>query len=203
MRSIPQADRFPPCRLRPVGWPREAIGLGARRLWERSGYPRGRDDEFWLEAERRILGGDAAVPDARDGARHLLIVDDQTHVGWTWAAALRRAAFRISIADNADAGWATLDEREFALLITSQDSIGRRSLELLAKVRGRSRTMPCILVRDQTGDVHDRVAQLLRPGATVERSVSIKRLLALVRGLLAASEDPRYVPMSARWGITP
>ncbi len=129
-------------------------------------------------------------------------MDDLSCSGWAWAAALRRAGFRLSIAADTDAGWLALDERKFDLLIASQDATGRRCAELVAKVRRRSQRMPCILVRDNLGDDLPEAVRRLRPGVVLEKSVPISRVLAVVRMLLKASVDPAFAPVAA-WGFTP
>jgi DUF2934 family protein len=39
----------------------DAISQRAREIWEQSGRVSGRDEEFWLTAEREILGADAGA----------------------------------------------------------------------------------------------------------------------------------------------
>lgn len=39
----------------------DEIAKRARQLWERNGQPEGRDVEFWLTAERELLGADGDV----------------------------------------------------------------------------------------------------------------------------------------------
>ena len=40
---------------------REEISRRAHQIWEENGSPHGRDDEFWLKAEREVLGADQSV----------------------------------------------------------------------------------------------------------------------------------------------
>jgi len=42
----------------------EAIASRARRLWEEAGRPEGRDEEFWLRAERQLLSEMGKLPAA-------------------------------------------------------------------------------------------------------------------------------------------
>jgi hypothetical protein len=67
-----------PCGVTPV-WPRlqllvskimanpteERIRTRAHQLWEIAGRPEGRDEEFWLEAERELKEGAANNPDEK------------------------------------------------------------------------------------------------------------------------------------------
>lgn len=46
----------------------DAISARARRLWEENRQPSGRDVEFWLEAERQVLGADPEVRAVPGGA---------------------------------------------------------------------------------------------------------------------------------------
>jgi hypothetical protein len=40
---------------------REEISRRAHQIWEENGSPHGRDLEFWLKAEREVLGADSSV----------------------------------------------------------------------------------------------------------------------------------------------
>jgi hypothetical protein len=46
--------RFP---RRRAGIPESRIRARAHELWEQHGRPQGRDEEFWLRAERELVGG--------------------------------------------------------------------------------------------------------------------------------------------------
>lgn len=46
----------------------EEVSRRARQLWEEKGRPEGRDVEFWLEAERQVLGADPSVRAVPGGA---------------------------------------------------------------------------------------------------------------------------------------
>jgi hypothetical protein len=46
--------RFP---RRGAGIPESRIRARAHELWEQHGRPEGRDEEFWLRAERELIGG--------------------------------------------------------------------------------------------------------------------------------------------------
>jgi hypothetical protein len=45
--------RFP----RRGGIPESRVRARAHELWEQHGRPQGRDEEFWLRAERELIGG--------------------------------------------------------------------------------------------------------------------------------------------------
>jgi len=47
---------------------REEISRRARQIWEENGSPHGRDDEFWLKAEREVLGADSSVRAVGNGS---------------------------------------------------------------------------------------------------------------------------------------
>jgi hypothetical protein len=40
---------------------REEISRRAHRIWEEKGSPHGHDLEFWLQAEREVLGADSSL----------------------------------------------------------------------------------------------------------------------------------------------
>ena len=46
--------RFP---RRSGGIPESRIRARAHELWEQNGRPQGRDEQFWLQAERELIGG--------------------------------------------------------------------------------------------------------------------------------------------------
>jgi DUF2934 family protein len=47
---------------------REEISRRAHQIWEENGQPNGRDDEFWLTAEREVLGADQSIRAEGKGA---------------------------------------------------------------------------------------------------------------------------------------
>jgi len=47
---------------------REEISRRAHRIWEENGSPHGHDLEFWLKAEREVLGADPAVRAVGNGS---------------------------------------------------------------------------------------------------------------------------------------
>lgn len=59
----------------------DEIAARAYELWDRSGRPAGRDVEFWLEAERQLLGADSAVKQTDVGAVSAQALADATSGG--------------------------------------------------------------------------------------------------------------------------
>ncbi len=47
---------------------REEITKRARQIWEQNGSPSDRDEEFWLKAEREVLGADQSIRVEGNGA---------------------------------------------------------------------------------------------------------------------------------------
>lgn len=47
---------------------RENISRRAHQIWEENGSPHGRDLEFWLKAEREVLGADSSVRAVGNGS---------------------------------------------------------------------------------------------------------------------------------------
>lgn len=47
---------------------REEISKRAAQIWRENGSPGGRDEEFWLRAERELLGADSEVLSQGGGA---------------------------------------------------------------------------------------------------------------------------------------
>lgn len=117
---------------------------------------------------------------------HILIVDNLSCDGWTWAGALRRAGYRVALASDTDAGWHALDSDAYTMLITCQDATGRTGVELIRKVRAIPEDLPCILIRETNAPKPEDMDRLVDPGATLEKPVTIPALLATVRALLLA-----------------
>lgn len=46
---------------------REDVAARAYQLWEQHGWPDGRDMEFWLEAERQLMGADSGMDNKASG----------------------------------------------------------------------------------------------------------------------------------------
>lgn len=115
--------------------------------------------------------------------------------GWKWGAVLRRAGFRVAIAEDTWAGWNALDDHAYDLLVTSQDPTGRTGLDLIRKVRTVDERLPCILIWDGTAPDVAELARLLQPGAVLEKPVAISELLRVVRcqlrggGVVSARAD--------------
>jgi hypothetical protein len=66
LKSRQQRQRFPTQRLREVNvmtQPTEQeIKKRAYEIWERSGKPEGREDEFWQQAEQELRNEDKSSP---------------------------------------------------------------------------------------------------------------------------------------------
>lgn len=63
----------------------DEISRRARQIWEASGQPAGRDQEFWLKAELEVLGADGQVKVEGNGA-----VSAQQYTSTTDANAAKR-----------------------------------------------------------------------------------------------------------------
>jgi len=148
-----------------------------------------------VSATNSSAGGPGNVPRPRTPA-HILIVDNLSRDGWTWAGALRRAGYRVGVAADTDAGWHALDNDSYALLITSEDPTGRTGLDLIRKVRSVPDDFPCLLIREKTASDVGEVARLLEPGAALAKPVSIALLLSTVRELLRCGESGRGAPVT-------
>jgi DNA-binding response OmpR family regulator len=131
-------------------------------------------------------------------APHILIVDNHSREGWTWADVLRRAGFRIGVAADVDMGWYALDGDEYSLLIAIHSPPQCCGLDLLRKVRAAPDRLPCILLAENCASDVGEIMRLLQPGALMEKPVRIPRLLATVRTLLHGTIEQRVVPHAGR-----
>jgi hypothetical protein len=136
------------------------------------------------------------VPDPRQpvivvaraaGAPRVLIVDNANRDGWAWAGALRRAGFRLSIADDNEAAWLALESDDHTLLVTIHDSRGFDGLALIRKVRAAGKMLPCLLICDRPAVDAAAIHCELQPGMIMEKPVTIAHFLSTVRTLLSVT----------------
>lgn len=124
-----------------------------------------------------------------DVPAHILIADDPGRHGTNWAAALRRAGYRVALAADPDAAWHALDSDNYSLLLATHTAVGRTTLELIAKVRALDAQLPCVLISDPPTSSFPEMESFQSYGTVLEKPVAIPHLLHAVRVLLGRSVD--------------
>jgi len=97
---------------------------------------------------------------------------------------LHNAGYRISCAEDGEAGWRALCAESFDVLITDHDMPRLTGLDLIRRVRAKSLNVPVILTSAKIPWNERDLARLLPPGKTLEKPFSFAKLLANVRSLV-------------------
>jgi DNA-binding response OmpR family regulator len=119
-------------------------------------------------------------------AMHVLVVDDDKEVRTQIAGLLERDGFEVDTASDGGAGWDAFRARAYDLLITDHVMPVLRGADLLRKVRGVSRDVPCILISSEIPWHEPDLSAVLQPGAAVEKSFSLREVRDKARELLVA-----------------
>jgi len=124
--------------------------------------------------------------------RHLLVVDDEPHIGLLLRPEFEARGFRVSVARSLAAARAAVDSADAMLLdLHLPDGSG---IDLLRELRGRPRTqnLPILILTGETGDqILDDVRQLgagllTKPFSPTKLAT---RLAALIDGGRPVVED--------------
>lgn len=124
--------------------------------------------------------------------RHLLVVDDEPHIGLLLRPEFEARGFQVSIARSLAAARAAVDSADVMLLdLHLPDGSG---MDFLREIRGRSRTqaLPVLILTGETGDRILEDAQRLGAGLLGKPFSPTKlgtRVAALVEGVEAAAKD--------------
>jgi len=133
-----------------------------------------------------------ALPSYRDpisSRSHILIVDDDAGIRFVLERVLCAAGYRVSSADDGEAGWGALCADSFDLLITDHDMPRLSGLDLLRRLRDVRFELPVILMSGRMPWEEADLLEVLKPGMAVEKPFSFNVLLANVRGLLSRTVD--------------
>lgn len=124
--------------------------------------------------------------------RHLLVVDDEPHIGLLLRPEFEARGFRVSVARSLADARASVDTADAMLLdLHLPDGSG---IDLLRELRGRSRTrdLPILILTGETGDQIVADVRQLGAGLLTKPFSPTKlaaRLTALVNGGAPVVED--------------
>lgn len=76
----------------------------------------------------------------------ILVVEDDPVLRALVSTLLSGEGFEVETAADGEAGWAALEQRPFNLLLTDHEMPRLKGLDLIARVRSRSRAIPAILM---------------------------------------------------------
>jgi len=146
-----------------------------------------------------MFPGDTNQPESVNARNHILVVDDDAGVREVLANLLRRSGYRVSCANNGEAGWEALCAGSFDALVTDHAMPQLTGLELLRRVRaGTFSALPVILISGKMPWEEADLLDLVWPGMAMEKPFSFSELLTGVRTVLtmatpAESADDRQV----------
>ena len=131
-------------------------------------------------------------PLAQDGRLHVLVADDEPHIGRIIKMKLEQGPFRVSLAYD---GREALDvlERENDLALVLLDLMMPRvsGLDVLARMRAdpRSRQIPCIILTAAGQEQHYRAAMDLGANEFLTKPFSPKKLYARAAELAGVTPE--------------
>ena len=115
----------------------------------------------------------------------ILVVDDDAGVREVLASLLRRSGYRVSCANNGEAGWEALCAESFDALITDHAMPRLTGLDLLRRVRtGTLHALPVILISGKMPWEEPDLLDLVWPGLAMEKPFSFFEMLTSVRTVL-------------------
>lgn len=138
------------------------------------------------------LGELAELPSSEKTRTYrILVVDDDLVLCAFNAEVLESAGFEVDIAEDGDAGWQALREKNYDLLVTDNNMPKVSGLELLQKVRSESLDIPVIMVSGAMPV--DRLARQpdLQLDGTLSKPFTAEKLVGLVKQVLEESEGHR------------
>jgi CheY-like chemotaxis protein len=137
------------------------------------------------EARRSMSPDEPNQQEAVNSRNHILIVDDDAGVREVLASLLRRSGYRVSCANNGEAGWEALCANSYDALVTDHAMPRLTGLDLLRRVRaGTLKALPVILISGEMPWAEADLLDLVWPGVAMEKPFSFFELLTSVRSVL-------------------
>ena len=128
--------------------------------------------------------GSADLHKASASLGYILVVDDDASIRDIVAAVLLRTGYRVSCAEDGEAGWSALCSDTFDMVITDHEMPRLKGLDLLRRVRTVPLHVPVILASGMIPWHEPDLLPLLSPGQVLEKPYSLTELLATVRSFL-------------------
>ena len=130
----------------------------------------------------------ASTRERTNAPHRILVVDDDRDARQLTADVLTRSGYKVKAVKDGAAGWAALQASHYDLIITDNRMPKMKGIEMIAKLRAASMTLPVIMA---TGllPTHDFVRRpWLKPDVTLGKPFSNAELLAVVRNLLGTDD---------------
>jgi CheY-like chemotaxis protein len=146
---------------------------------------------MWEPVERVTTAGEAVM-------RHILVVDDDPHMGLAIRAWLKRYGFKVAIADGGIAGLAAIDNSTFDLMIVDIFMPYMRGFESIRMFHERAPRVPLIAISgyafsDLEASSPDLLQLALRLGAArcLRKPFRPTTLLSVIDECLSEAEPHR------------
>ena len=137
-----------------------------------------------------------AQPNYKDSVivrSHILIIDDDADIRLVLERVLCAAGYRVSSAEDGEAGWSELCAGSYDLLITDHDMPRLSGLDLLRRLRAVKFDLPVILISGDMPWAEADLWEMLQPGLALEKPFSFVELMVKVRDLLSKARSPEPV----------
>jgi DNA-binding response OmpR family regulator len=155
------------------------------QLPKNANVQQGQHGELHPEARRSMSPDEPNQQEAANSRNHILVVDDDAGVREVLASLLRRSGYRVSCANNGEAGWEALCAESFDALVTDHAMPRLTGLDLLRRVRaGTLSALPVILISGKMPWEEADLLDLVWPGMAMEKPFSFFELLTSVRTVL-------------------
>ncbi|MGZ8937970.1 MAG: response regulator [Limisphaerales bacterium] len=137
---------------------------------------------------------------SRDASvRRILLVDDEIGVWWNpQIAALAAAGYDVDTAENGEAGWNALRNKDYDLLITDNKMPKLWGMELIKKLREHGSTLPIIFTSSFLPVIDRGEQHYFRGVGMLEKPVTPSQLLAIVEKSWTKQERRTPVNEAAR-----
>ncbi len=133
------------------------------------------------------------MPDTATRLSHVLVADDEPHIGRIIKMKLEQGPFKVSLAYDGEEALELINSDEgvdLALLDLMMPKLS--GLDVLRKVREQERfkSLPCIILTAGGDAKHERDALALGATQFLTKPFSPKKLYALVARLTGAPDEP-------------
>jgi CheY-like chemotaxis protein len=134
------------------------------------------------------------MTEGASGVRHVLVADDEAHIGRIIKIKLEQGPFRVSLAyDGVDAMEILESTGDVDVLVLDVMMPRMSGLEVLERIRTDPRweSLPCVILTAAGEASYEQEARALGATAFLTKPFSPKRLYALIAGVTGvSSEEP-------------
>jgi DNA-binding response OmpR family regulator len=124
--------------------------------------------------------------------QRILVVDDEAHIRQFVAEGLMQSGYAVDVAVDGAAAWDALcDDIFYDLTILDNKMPKLTGVELLQKLRAARMIVPVIMITGTVPQEEFARSPWLRPAATLVKPFTVEELLATVKEVLRANDNPR------------